>query len=93
MSKQTKLLNKFLAIPIKRDLTYPELKTLLESLGYQEHEGAGSRVSFSHPILDDMIDLHKPHPNNELKLYQAKQIQKKLREIVPLLQENTSVSQ
>lgn len=87
MSKQTKLLNKFLATPIKRNLTYAELKTLLESLGYQECEGSGSRVSFYHAILDDMIDLHKPHPHNELKLYQVKQIQKKLHEILPLLQE------
>ena len=90
MSKQAKLLNKFLATPIKRDLTYAELKTLLESLGYQEREGSGSRVSFYHAILDDMIDLHKPHPNNELKLYQVKQVQKKLHEILPLLKEKPS---
>ena len=29
MSKQAKLLSKFLATPIKRDLTYAELKTFL----------------------------------------------------------------
>lgn len=89
MSTREKLLNKFLATPLKRDLTYRELKTLLESFGYHEHEGEGSRVSFYHPILDDMIDLHKPHPNNELKHYQVKQIQKKLHEILPRLQQDT----
>ncbi len=87
MSKQEKLLNKFLAIPLKRDLTYHELKTLLESLGYQESEGEGPRVSFYHPILDDMIDLHKPHPQNELKVYQVKQIQKKLHDILSRIQQ------
>jgi len=38
MSKQEKLLGKFLVTPIKRDLNFRELKTLLESLGYQERE-------------------------------------------------------
>ena len=90
MSKQEKLLNKFLATPIRRDLTFHELQTLLESLGYHLSEGAGSRVSFYHPLLDDMIDLHKPHPNNELKLYQIKQIQKKLREILPRITNKSS---
>jgi hypothetical protein len=38
MSKQEKLLGKFLVTPIKRDLNFRELKTLLESLGYLERE-------------------------------------------------------
>ena len=44
--------------------------TLLTGLGYKQFEGAGSRVKF---IKDDVvIDLHKPHPGNELKLYVRK---------------------
>ena len=85
MSKKDKLLRKFLAKPLKRDLTYTELRTLLESLGYREMQGQGSRVSFYHEQLDDMLDLHKPHPGNELKLYQVRLVQQKLREIVPVL--------
>lgn len=90
MSKKDKLLRKFLARPLKRDLTYTELRTLLESLGYREIQGQGSRVSFYHERLDDMLDLHKPHPGNELKLYQVRLIQQKLREVIPVLQQEGS---
>lgn len=89
MGKKDKLLRKFLARPLKRDLTYTELRTLLESLGYREVQGQGSRVNFYHEQLDDMLDLHKPHPGNELKLYQVRLIQQKLREVIPILQEGT----
>ena len=87
MSKKDKLLRKFLAKPLKRDLTYTELRTLLESLGYREIQGQGSRVSFYHDQRDDMLDLHTPHPGNELKLYQVRLVQQKLREIVQMLQQ------
>ena len=93
MSKKDKLLRKFLARPPKRNLTYPELRTLLESLGYREIHGQGSRVSFYHEQLDDIIDLHQPHPGNELKLYQVRLIQQKLREIVPVLQQEETEGQ
>ena len=72
---------------LKQDLTYPELRTLLEHLGYREIQGQGSRVSFYYEHLDDMLDLHKPHPGNELKLYQVRLVQQKLREIVQVLQQ------
>lgn len=87
MSKKDKLLRKFLAKPLKRDLTYTELRTLLDSLGYREIQGQGSRVSFYHEQLDDMLDLHKPHPGNELKLYQVRLVQQKLCEIIHVLRQ------
>ncbi len=43
MSKKEKLFKKFIETPPKSDLTYDELKTLLESLGYQKIEGSGSK--------------------------------------------------
>jgi hypothetical protein len=39
MSKKYKLLDRFLIQPIKKDLTFNELKTLLTSLGYQKIQG------------------------------------------------------
>jgi len=81
MSKKSKLLKKFLAVPIKKDLTFDELKTLLVSCGYIKIEGSGSAVKFYHKKRDDLINLHKPHPSNILKVYLVKQIQKKLKEI------------
>lgn len=87
MSKRGKLLRKFFAKPLKRDLTYTELRTLLESLGYREIQGQGSRVSFYHEQLDDVLDLHTPHPGNELKVYQVRLVQQKLREIIQILEQ------
>ncbi len=68
-------------MPIKKDLTFDELATLLIALGFIKIEGAGSAVKFYHKSKDILINLHKPHPNNILKMYLVKQIQIKLKEI------------
>lgn len=82
MSKINKLLNKFLENPIKNDLTFKELETLLLSLGYIKIKGSGSRVKFYHGDKNNLISLHKPHPSPVLKKYLIKQIQNKLREVL-----------
>ena len=77
MAKVNKLLDKFLEIPIKSDLTYKELETLLIKFGFEKIEGSGSRVKF---IKDNTpIMIHKPHPGNILKRYVVKQLQEILR--------------
>ena len=81
MSKKDKLLKKFLAVPIKRDLTFSELSTLLIACGFIKIEGAGSAVKFFNKSKDILINLHKPHPTDILKVYLVKQIQEKLKEI------------
>ncbi|MEA3352211.1 MAG: type II toxin-antitoxin system HicA family toxin [Campylobacterota bacterium] len=81
MSKKVKLLKKFLAIPLKKDLIFDELATLLIACGYIKIEGSGSAVKFYHKEKDSLINLHKPHPSNILKIYIIKQIQNKLKEI------------
>ncbi len=81
MSKKDKLLKRFLEIPIKKDLTFDELTTLLISCGFLKIEGAGSAVKFYNKSKDILINLHKPHPSNILKLYIVKQIQNKLKEV------------
>jgi predicted RNA binding protein YcfA (HicA-like mRNA interferase family) len=75
MSKTEKLVMRLLSHP--KDFTYGELKTLLASMGYDEVQGAGSRVCFSKG--DHKIKLHKPHPGNILKSYQLDLI---IRELV-----------
>ena len=81
MSKKDKLLQKFLEKPIRKDLTFDELSTLLISCGYRKVEGKGSAVKFYHKSKDHLISLHKPHPGNILKVYLVKQIQARLKEI------------
>lgn len=79
MSKKAKLIQKFTTVPQRSDLTYDELNTLLENLGYKKIEGSGSRVKFFNEEIRDLILLHKPHPGNILNKATIKDIQKKLK--------------
>lgn len=81
MSKKDKLMKKFLIIPPLKNLTFSELETLLCSCGFKKIEGYGSAVKFYNSNKDIMINLHKPHPSNVLKVYLVKQIQQKIKEI------------
>lgn len=60
--------------------TWQDLVKLLSHFGYEQQEGSGSRVKFHNGNPADMINLHKPHPGNELKQYARKQIIEKLKE-------------
>ncbi len=81
MSKKEKLLKRFLELPARKDLTFSELDRLLGSCGYRKIEGGGSAVKFYHQEKDSLINLHKPHPGNILKVYLVRQIQIKLKEV------------
>ena len=81
MSRKDKLLKKFLQIPIKKDLTFTELETLLLSCGFVKLEGSGSAVKFFNKEKDLLINLHKPHPSDILKVYIVKQIREKIEEV------------
>lgn len=72
MSKQEKLLAKLLNR--QAGFTWSELVTLLGGLGYRQIEGDGSRVKFDNGSPQAMINLHKPHPGNELKAYVKRQV-------------------
>ena len=53
------------------------LKTLLNYLGFNEDnkgKTSGSRVMFFDVNSNEVIRLHKPHPNNILKEYQLKKL-------------------
>ena len=62
----------------KRVVTWKELVTLLKSLGYKEIQGDGSRVKFDNGNPDDTINLHRPHPGNQVKHYAVKLVLEKL---------------
>lgn len=79
MSQKKKLIERFCLLP--KDFTYDELRTMLNSLGYEEDtSGDGSRVRFYNEALNSIINLHKPHPGNIVKMYILKQIKQKLKE-------------
>ncbi len=79
MSKKDKLKRKLLS---GSDFTWQELVTLLKFLGFEVMQGSGSRVKFDDGIADHMINLHRPHPGNNLKRYAIKQIIAKLRALL-----------
>jgi hypothetical protein len=71
MSRDEKLLRRFQGMPL--DFTWNELVRLLSSLGFTElttGKTAGSRRVFYAETKNLIIRLHKPHPGNELKMYQ-----------------------
>jgi len=58
-----------------------EIKKFLKDFGYEESDRrktSGSRVAFVNVETKHIIRLHKPHPGNELKLYQLDQIREEL---------------
>ena len=74
MSRRDKLLERFLSR--SKDITFNETATLMRHYGYYIASGGktgGSRVSFTDG-KGDYIRLHKPHPDNILKLYQVDDI-------------------
>lgn len=75
MSKKSKLVDRLLTYP--KDFTYDEARTLLGMYGFTEDtkgHASGSRVMFINGALDVNFRLHKPHPGNELKGYQVKEL-------------------
>lgn len=62
--------------------TYDELEYILNKLGFFEYnkgKTSGSRVVFINK-KNLKIELHKPHPDNNLKYYQINILLKKLKE-------------
>ena len=69
MSRKEKLLLRLQRRP--NDFSWDELSVLLKSFGYKQAKPGktgGSRRRFVHPTFAT-ITLHKPHPNNILKMY------------------------
>lgn len=69
MSRKEKLLARLKQKP--KDFKWDELKALLKALGYKQvkpGKTGGSRKRFVHPSAPP-ITLHKPHPDNVLKMY------------------------
>ena len=65
-----------------RDFTVNKLNKLMKSLGYVQYQrgkNSASRIAFYHQEKKLIINLHKPHPGNELKIYQIKEVIKFLK--------------
>ena len=70
MSKSIKLLERLLRRPA--DFTFKELETLLLGLGFvlsKTGKTSGTEARFINHGTKQIIRVHKPHPNPELKSY------------------------
>ena len=73
MSKKQKLIDKLKAR--SKSFTFDDAESLLLSLGFTKSKKgrtSGSKIKFK--AGDVPIELHKPHPQKELKLYQTNKI-------------------
>lgn len=79
MNKKAKLLKKLYTNP--KDFTFNDTVSLLGFYKYvMDNKGrtSGSRIAFIKG--NKRIYMHRPHPGNELKSYQIKELRKKLEE-------------
>lgn len=75
MGQKEKLIARLKTRP--KDFTFDELERLLGYLSYvRDNKGktSGSRVAFISGMHRTRIILHRPHPGNELRVYQIDQI-------------------
>jgi hypothetical protein len=78
MSKKDKLVEKLLKKP--KDFTFDEMVSLLAYFGFtQQQGGTGSGVKFVREGSNEVINFHRPHPNNTLKKYVLDQVIEKLK--------------
>lgn len=70
--KQGKTLTAIFATPIRRNILWSDVVSLVESLEGNVIQGR-SRVPFS--LNGVSLNIHSPHPQKELKRYQVKDLQ------------------
>ena len=68
MSKHEKLVQRIFAKPTPADVTWNEMVTLLDGLGYEvfNSKRGGSRRKFVHKETKAVIFAHEPHPQPEV---------------------------
>ena len=70
--KQRKTYDAIFAEPIRRNISWDDVVTLIKAIGGTVTQGDGSRVRFDFNNIS--LNIHSPHPQKELKRYQVKAI-------------------
>jgi len=73
-NKQRKTLEAIFTDPVRSNIPWIDIESLLRSLGSAVKEGAGSRVGFSLNGVD--IIVHRPHPRKETDKGAVKSVRK-----------------
>ena len=78
-ARQLKLLNKIFATPTSATLIWSDIEALLVSFGCEVDEKAGSAIKIFY--RDELLFLHRPHPQKEAKRYQVREVKEFLSRI------------
>ena len=70
--KQRKIYDSFFAEPIRLNIVWDDVVSMIDSIGGVITQGNGSRVRFD--LNNVSLNIHSPHPQKELKRYQIKAI-------------------
>ncbi len=70
--KQRATLNDIFDTPIRRNIVWTDVVSLMMALDATVLQGSGSRVRFD--LNEVSLNIHSPHPSKELKRYQVKAI-------------------
>jgi hypothetical protein len=70
--KQRNTYEALFAEPIRRNLAWLDVVSLIKALGGTVAQGEGSRVRFD--LKGISLNIHSPHPQKELKRYQVKAV-------------------
>lgn len=81
MAQADKIIEKIKAKPTPSNIKWDELVAVLKHLGYKVIMNSGSRRKFHHAEKDNVISLHKPHPGNEVKPCNIREVRETLEEI------------
>ena len=65
--KHQKTLKKIFETPTRSDIKWSEVQSLLSACNADITEGKGSRLRVA--LNDRFLNLHKPHPQKEMKKY------------------------
>ena len=77
-NKNKRILEQVFDQPVRVDVRWSDVETLLIALGAEIKEGRGSRVSLV--LRGKVYSLHKPHPNPALPKYAISKLSKFLEE-------------
>ena len=69
-ARQRRTLEAVFAEPVRANLAWVDIESLLTSIGCRLIEGAGSRVRFESKGV--VATFHRPHPAKEAKRYQVR---------------------
>lgn len=77
-SKQAKTLAKLFDDPVRNNINWVDVVSLIRAVDGMIEQGQGSRVRI---VIDEQsLNIHSPHPQKELKPYQVRAVRKLLSE-------------